>query len=66
MIVHTRKAAMSVMTIVDPTGVSIRIETMIPISAQTTDITAAQTVTERKLLKTLIADSAGKIEWQQK
>ena len=52
---------MSVMTIVDPTGVSIKIEAMIPISAQMTEITAAQMVTERKLLKTLIAESAGKI-----
>ena len=52
---------MSVMTIVDPTGVSMRIETMIPASAQTTEITAEQIVTERKLLKTLIDESAGKM-----
>ena len=43
---------MSVITIVDPTGVSKKIDRMIPRSAQTTDMTAEQTVTEKKLLNT--------------
>ena len=46
---------------VEPTGVEARIETMIPAAEQMTDITAEQRITERKLLKSRIADSAGKI-----
>ena len=49
------------MTIVAPVGVSINIDRMIPKSAQTTDNIAEKTVTERKLLKILIEDSAGKM-----
>ena len=54
-------AAMSVMTIVDPTGVSKKIERTIPSSAHTTEIIAEHTVTVLKLLNILIADSAGKM-----
>ena len=52
---------MSTATIVEPTGVPARMEIRIPAVALSTDITAALTVTERKDLKSLIADSAGKI-----
>ena len=48
---HRKKAATFAATMVDPTGVPARIDTNIPISAQTTDSTTEQTVTERKLLK---------------
>ena len=54
-------AAMSVTTIVDPTGVPSRSESTIPSSAHTTEMTAEQIVTERKLLKIRIAESAGKM-----
>ena len=40
---------------VEPTGVPARIATRIPISEQTTEITAAATVTEKKLLKMRMA-----------
>ena len=53
--------AMFTATMVEPTGVPARIETAMPKTAQTTEITAEQTVTERKVLKTRIDDSAGKI-----
>ena len=58
---HTMNAAMSVMTIVDPTGVSQSIERIIPTKAQQTDRIAEQIVTERKLFRMRIAESAGKI-----
>ena len=54
-------AAMSVITIVDPTGVSHIMDRTIPKSAHTTEITAEQMVTDLKLLNILIADNAGKI-----
>ena len=56
-----RKAARSAATIVEPTGVPARIEIKRPAIEQTTETAAEQIVTERKLLKTLIAERAGKI-----
>ena len=50
---------MSAATMVEPTGVPARIATRIPISEQTTEITAAATVTEKKLLKMRMAERAG-------
>ena len=55
------KAAMSIATMVEPTGVPARIDSKIPKKAQKTDIIAEQMVTLRKLLKIRIADNAGKI-----
>ena len=52
---------MSIATIVEPTGVDPRIETKIPAAAQTTERTAEQRMTARKLLNSRIADSAGKM-----
>ena len=46
---------------VDPVGVPARMEISRPARAQHTESTAEQTVTERKLLKTRMADMAGKI-----
>lgn len=46
---------------VEPTGVPATIEIRIPIKAHNTDNTTEQTVTLRKLLNILIAESAGKI-----
>ncbi len=46
---------------VEPTGVSETIDINIPSAAQKTEIITEQTVTERKLLKTRIADRAGNI-----
>ena len=54
-------AAMSAITIVDPTGVLQMIERTIPASAQNTERIAENIVTDLKLLKILIADNAGKI-----
>lgn len=50
---------MSIATIVEPTGVPARMAMRIPMSEQTTDIMAAATVTEKKLLNTRMAESAG-------
>ena len=55
------KQTRSVPTIVAPTGVDRRIDNRIPKTAHTTDIITEQTVTLLKLLKTLMADRAGKI-----
>ena len=46
---------------VDPTGVPARMEIIIPPAEQTTDITAALIVTDRKDLNSRMAESAGKI-----
>lgn len=46
---------------VEPTGVPTRIEMMIPRKAHITERTAEKTVTALKLLKSLMADKAGKI-----
>ena len=50
-----------VVTIVEPTGVPAKIDTIIPKAAQTTEITAENTVTLRKFLKIRIEERAGKI-----
>ena len=55
------KMIMSAATIVAPTGVSARTETRMPASEHPTEITEAQIVTLLKLLKTRIAESAGKM-----
>ena len=55
------KTKISAATIVLPTGVPARIAIKRPATAQTTEITAEQIVTERKLLKRRIAEMAGKI-----
>ena len=51
----------SIATIVEPTGVSVRIDMIIPNTAQTTDSIAEQIVTLKNVLKIRIADSAGKM-----
>ena len=56
-----RKAAKSAATIVLPTGVPASIDMRSPVTEHTTDTTAEQIVTERKLLNTRIAERAGKI-----
>ena len=61
MIVNIKNAARSAATIVLPTGVPARIEIKRPATEQTTETTAEQRVTERKLLNTRIAERAGKI-----
>ena len=48
-------------TMLAPQGVSAAYEIIIPAIKVTTAMTAEQIVTERKLLKTLIEHSAGKI-----
>ena len=48
-------------TIVEPTGVDTRIDIKIPAAEQNTDNTTEQRMTDLKLLKTRIAESAGKI-----
>ena len=48
-------------TIVGPMGVPASIAMSIPVTAQTTEITAEHITTNRKLLKIRIADNAGKI-----
>ena len=58
---QTRKAAKSAATIVEPTGVPAKIEIKSPDIEQIDESTAEQIVTERKLLKILIAERAGKI-----
>ena len=60
-VLHTAKAQISATTMVEPDGVPKRTDTVIPTAAQATPITAEQTITHRKLLKTLIADIAGKM-----
>ena len=60
-ILNKQNPAMSAATIVDPTGVPARMETMIPNAAQKTENKAEQIVTLLKLLNTRIADNAGKI-----
>ena len=48
-------------TIVGPTGVSNKIDAMMPIAVQSTDMTAEQIVTDLNDLNILIALKAGKI-----
>ena len=52
---------MSAATIVLPTGVPARIAIKSPAIAHPTEMIAEQIVTEKKLLKSLIAEIAGKI-----
>ena len=61
MIVNIKNAARSAATIVLPTGVPARMEIKRPATEQTTETTAEQRVTERKLLNKRIAERAGKI-----
>lgn len=56
-----KKQITSAIIIVAPTGVLNRIEKIIPKKAQTAEIIPEQIVTDLKLLKTRIAESAGKI-----
>lgn len=60
-IVKIRKIKISIATIVLPTGVPPKIAINNPVTEQKTEIIAEQTVTDLKLLKTLIAEIAGKI-----
>ena len=57
----TAKTMISATTIVAPTGVSKRIERIIPAREQMIAVEAAQIVTLLKLLKILIAERAGKM-----
>ena len=52
--------AISATTMVEPTGVPATAATRMPATAQSTEMQAAQIDTVRKLLKTRMADSAGK------
>ena len=61
MMQNMKNTVISAETIVEPTGVSANIEIIMPKNAQIRDITTEQIITLRKLLKTLIAESAGKI-----
>ena len=56
-----RKTAISAATIVDPTGVPVRMEISIPNTAQDTDNIAEQIVTLRKLRHTRMAEIGGKM-----
>ncbi len=51
----------SIATIVEPTGVSVRIDMIMPNTAQKTDSIDEQIVTLKNVLKIRIADNAGKI-----
>ena len=48
-------------TMVEPTGVPARIETMMPRNAHITEMMAEDIVTFKKLLKIFMEESAGKI-----
>ena len=54
-------AATSTVTMVAPVGVLARMEMSIPIREQHTEKMAEQMVTDKKLLKIRMADSAGKM-----
>jgi len=54
-------ARISITTIVEPTGVSARIEINIPKLAHITDISDEHRITDLNVLNILIADSAGNI-----
>ena len=58
---NIKNTIISATTIVEPTGVPARIEMIIPKKVQTTERIAEHIVTDLKLLKTLIAESAGKM-----
>lgn len=59
--IQIKNKTISAATIVEPTGVPARIAINIPKTAQITEIIAEQIVTDLKLLKTRIAEIAGKI-----
>lgn len=61
MIKNTTNRIRFTATMVEPTGVPARIEIIIPVNALQVERIAAQTVTERNDLHTLMADSAGKM-----
>lgn len=61
MIVQNKNAIISAATIVEPTGVENKIDTIIPINAQLTDIIPDKITTPLKLHITRIADNAGNI-----
>lgn len=48
-------------TMVAPTGVAAKMEIKIPTTAQNTAITAEDKITDKKLLKILMEETAGKI-----
>ncbi len=52
---------MSIITIVDPTGVPANIEAKIPVTAPNTEITQEKIITFLKLLKSIIEEIAGNI-----
>ena len=56
-----RNEPVSTATIVEPTGVPVRIEMIMPENAQITERTAEKTVTDLKLRKSRIAESAGNL-----
>ena len=58
---NTAKITTSTATMLAPTGVDARMEISMPATVPITEMIAAQIVTERKLLNTRMADSAGKI-----
>jgi hypothetical protein len=58
---HIPKPTISVATMVDPTGVPISIEIIIPKNAHTTDNIAEKIVTLLNVLNILMDESAGKI-----
>ena len=61
MTVQSIKQTIFAATIVEPTGVLYKTETRIPETAHITEITAELIITDKKLLKSLIAERAGKI-----
>ena len=56
-----KNATISVITMVEPTGVLYNIETIIPINAHTTEIIIENITTPLKFLTSLMAESAGNI-----
>ena len=55
------KMKMSMMTIVEPTGVPATIDARIPVIAPNTDMEQEETITFLKLLKSNIAETEGKM-----
>ena len=58
---HIKNTAISTATIIAPTGAETSSEINIPSAVHTTDKTPEHIITDLKLLKIRIADSAGKI-----
>ena len=56
-----KKAAISLITIVEPTGVPARIDASSPVTAQKTEMQQAKIVTFLKLLNISMEETAGKI-----